>query len=100
MPAALDIPALRSLTAIVDCGGFHRAAESLHISQPTVSQHVRRLEKGIGRPLVVRTGPITPLTAQGELLVAEARSLVAAHDEALHRLGVAGPVVDTIVVGA
>jgi hypothetical protein len=32
MAPALDITALRSLTAVVDCGGFHRAAEALHIS--------------------------------------------------------------------
>jgi molybdate transport repressor ModE-like protein len=101
MAPALDITALRSLTAVVDCGGFHRAAEALHISQSAVSQHVRRLEKVIGRPIVMRVGRGTRLTADGELLVAEARLLLAAHDEALHRLGVAGAQTEqTITVGA
>jgi len=101
MAAVLDIIALRSLTAVVDCGGFHRAAEALHISQSAVSQHVRRLEKIIGRPIVARAGRTTRLTADGELLVAEARVLLAAHDQALSRLGVAGELDErTITVGA
>jgi DNA-binding transcriptional LysR family regulator len=101
MAAALDITALRSLTAVVDCGGFHRAAEALHISQSAVSQHVRRLEKTIGRPVVARSGRTTRLTAAGELLVAEARLLLSAHDEALHRLGIAGAQNEqTITVGS
>ena len=101
MAAELDITALRSLTAVVDFGGFHRAAEALHISQSAVSQHVRRLEKIIGRPIVARAGRTTRLTAEGELLVAEARLLLSAHDEALHRLGIAGVQNEqTITVGA
>ena len=101
MASALDITALRSLTAVVDCGGFHRAAEALHISQSAVSQHVRRLEKIIGHPVVARAGRTTRLTEHGELLVAEARLLLSAHDEALHRLGVAGALNEqTITVGA
>ncbi len=101
MAAVLDITALRSLTAVVDCGGFHRAAEALHISQSAVSQHVRRLEKIIGRPIVARSGRTTRLTADGELLVAEARVLLAAHDQALTRLGVAGALDgQTLTIGA
>lgn len=100
MPAALDIVALRSLAAIVDCGGFRRAAETLHISQSAVSQHIRRLEKAVGQPLVARSGRTTRFTPAGELLVGEARAILAVHDEALRRLGVAGePEQPTITVG-
>jgi DNA-binding transcriptional LysR family regulator len=101
MPAALDIVALRSLAAIVDCGGFRRAAETLHISQSAVSQHVRRLEKAVGQPLVARSGRVTRFTPAGELLVSEARSILAVHDEALRRLGVDSvPEQRTITIGA
>src|SRR5262245_35753333 len=51
MVGVLDITALRSLTSIADCGGFRRAADSLHLSQSAVSQHVRRLEQVCGRRL-------------------------------------------------
>ena len=40
----LDPAHLRSFLAIVDYGGYHRAAEALHLTQPAVSRHMRRLE--------------------------------------------------------
>jgi DNA-binding transcriptional LysR family regulator len=86
MTRVLDIVAMRSLIAIADCGGFHRAATAQRISQSAVSQHVRRLEKVIGRPLVARDGRNTRFTPDGQSLLAEARRIVAAHDEALRRL--------------
>ncbi|MFI5428938.1 LysR family transcriptional regulator [Aeromicrobium sp. UC242_57] len=56
MAATLDLIHLRSFVAISDCGGFGRAATVLHMSQPTVSQHVRALEKRLGQPLVEKHG--------------------------------------------
>jgi DNA-binding transcriptional LysR family regulator len=82
----LDIVPLRSLIAVADMGGFHRAAASLHLSQPAVSQHLRRLERVLGKPLVQPDGRRARLTSWGEALLAEARQIVAAHDEALQRL--------------
>lgn len=88
MPAVLDIVALRSVVAVADCGGFHRAASALALSQSAVSQHVRRLEKTVGRPIVERDGRNSRFTPEGEALVGEARRILAAHDEALRRLSV------------
>ncbi|GEL21194.1 LysR family transcriptional regulator [Pseudonocardia sulfidoxydans NBRC 16205] len=94
----LDIVALRSLVAVADCGGFHRAAEHLVLSQPAVSQHVRRLQKAVGRPLVERVGRNSRFTPEGEALVGEARRIIAVHDEALRRIGV-GDTRESIVLG-
>ncbi|GAB2608528.1 putative transcriptional regulator, LysR family protein [Paractinoplanes abujensis] len=94
----LDILALRSLVAVADCGGFHRAAEALRVSQSAVSQHVRRLEKVIGRPVVERQGRATVFTPDGQSLLAEARRVLAAHDAALRRLLV-GPERPAVTVG-
>ncbi|WP_116952120.1 LysR family transcriptional regulator [Jiangella endophytica] len=88
MSAVLDIVPLRSLVAVAECGGFHRAAAALHITQSAVSQHVRKLEKVLDRPLVVRDGRRGRFTPEGEALLAEARRILTAHDEALRRLGV------------
>jgi DNA-binding transcriptional LysR family regulator len=82
----LDITPLRSLIAVADTGGFHRAAASLQLSQSAVSQHVRRLERVLGRPLVEPDGRRTRLTPAGVALLAEARQIIATHDEALRRL--------------
>jgi len=99
MSAVLDIVALRSLVAVADRGGFHRAAESLVLSQSAVSQHIRRLEKAMGRALVRREGRISRFTPDGEALVGEARRILAAHDDALSRLGV-GDSRESIVLGS
>jgi molybdate transport repressor ModE-like protein len=94
----LDIVALRSLTAIADHGGFHRAAQVLALSQSAVSQHVRRLEKTLGRPVVEREGRGTRFTPEGRLLLEQARRVLAVHDEAVRTLlDVDG---DTITLGS
>ncbi|MBL7253370.1 LysR family transcriptional regulator [Paractinoplanes lichenicola] len=98
MGPVLDILALRSLIAVADCGGFHRAAAALKVSQSAVSQHVRRLEKVIGRPVVERQGRATVFTPDGQALLGEARRILAAHDDALRRLLV-GPERPAVTVG-
>jgi DNA-binding transcriptional LysR family regulator len=97
MGQVLDIVALRSLVAVADCGGFHRAGTALRISQSAVSQHVRRLEKVIGRPLVERQGRQAGFTPDGQALLVEARRILAAHDDAVRRL--IGADQATVVVG-
>lgn len=87
MSAVLDIVALRSFLAIADCGGFHRAAAALHLTQSAVSQHVRKLEKALGRPLVERDGRCSRFTPDGELLLTRARQLLELHDDTLRVLG-------------
>jgi DNA-binding transcriptional LysR family regulator len=86
MDRTLDIGPLRSLVAVADCGGFQRAAERLHLSQAGVSQHVRRLESAVGTRLVERHGRGSRFTADGERLLASARRILAAHDDALREL--------------
>ena len=96
MGPVLDIVALRSLVAIADCGGFHRAATVLRISQSAVSQHVRRLEKAVGHPLVERQGRVAAFTPGGQVLLGEARRVLAAHDDAVRRVLGAGQAIVTV----
>ncbi|SHG56045.1 LysR substrate-binding domain-containing protein [Streptoalloteichus hindustanus] len=98
MAPVLDIVPLRSLVAVADCGGFHRAAAALHLTQSAVSQHVRRLERVLGRPVVRREGRRFRFTPTGEALLAEARRLLSVHDEMIRRLDVERP--GTLVVGS
>jgi DNA-binding transcriptional LysR family regulator len=101
MGAVLDIAPLRSLVAVADCGGFQRAATYLHLSQGAVSQHVRRLEAAVGRPLVERHGRGSRFTADGEQLLAQARRILAVHDETLRalKIGPSDVEIEEIVVG-
>jgi DNA-binding transcriptional LysR family regulator len=67
---------LRSFLAIVDTGGFTRAAKKLRMSQPAVSTHIHELEKNLGAELFEKFGSRTRMTASGEAIVGEARSII------------------------
>jgi DNA-binding transcriptional LysR family regulator len=82
----LDPAHIRSFLAIVRFGGYHRAADALHLTQPAVSRHMRRLEEQLGAPLFARRGRGVELTAYGERAAAELGAVLAAHDRALGRL--------------
>ncbi|WP_066908348.1 LysR family transcriptional regulator [Millisia brevis] len=98
MADPLDLVHLRTLVAIADTGGFRRAGDALHLSQPTVSQHVRLLEKRLRRTLIVKDRRGSRFTDAGDALVAEARTLLAAHEEMLERLRASRP--SRITVGS
>jgi DNA-binding transcriptional LysR family regulator len=73
---------LTTLLAIEQTGSFTRAAAQLGIQQPTVSQHIRRLEEQIGRTLVLRDTHSVALTADGEAMTGFARNILAASEQA------------------
>jgi DNA-binding transcriptional LysR family regulator len=101
MSQILDIAPLRSFVAVADTGGFQRAATALHLSQAAVSQHVRKLETATGTALVERHGRGSRLTAAGERLLAQARRLLALHDETLRSFGrEAGGPPPSVVIGS
>jgi DNA-binding transcriptional LysR family regulator len=72
----MDIRQLRSVVAIVDCGGVTRAAEELHVAQPSLSQTIRTLERELGVALFRRAGRRLVLSAAGEALVGPARQVL------------------------
>lgn len=69
-----DPAALECLAAIVEEGGFDRAAQRLNITQSAVSQRLRALEAQVGTVLIVRSRPLKP-TAAGKLLLKHTRQL-------------------------
>jgi LysR family transcriptional regulator, chromosome initiation inhibitor len=69
-----DPAALECLAAIVEEGGFERAAQRLSITQSAVSQRLRALEAQVGTVLVVRSRPLKP-TPAGRLLLKHTRQL-------------------------
>ncbi|GAA3296831.1 LysR family transcriptional regulator [Dactylosporangium vinaceum] len=82
MTAAYDPQLLATLLAVEQTGSFTQAAARLRIRQPTVSQHIRRLEEQVGRPLVHRTTHSLALTPDGEAMIGFARAILAAHEQA------------------
>lgn len=66
---------LQYLVAIEDTGHFGRAADSVHVTQPTLSQQVKELELRLGTKLVERGRPVR-LTPTGREIVARARRVM------------------------
>jgi LysR family cyn operon transcriptional activator len=64
---------LQYLIAIVEHGSYTKAAEALHISQPTMSQQIKQLEESLQSPLLVRSGRTVRLTDAGEIYLHHAR---------------------------
>jgi DNA-binding transcriptional LysR family regulator len=82
----LDFELLRAFVAVADCGGFHRAAERLNLTQSTISQQIKRLEFETKRPLFRRTTRSVGLTNDGQMLLGDARRLLQLEEAARYRL--------------
>lgn len=95
----MELELLRSFVAVAECGGFHRAAEQLNLTQSTVSQQIKRLELETKRPLFRRTTRTVALTDDGEMLLGDARRLLQLEEAARRRL-TAPPLSGTVRLGA
>jgi DNA-binding transcriptional LysR family regulator len=62
--------------AVVEHGGFGRAAVALRVAQPTLSQSIRSLERDLGADLFHRAADGVVLSAAGRALLGPARQLV------------------------
>lgn len=77
----MDIHQLKTFVAVAREGSITRASETLHLSQPAVSAHIKALEEALGVALFERTARGMTLTAGGERLLAKAEGTIAAHRE-------------------
>ncbi|MEE6287868.1 LysR substrate-binding domain-containing protein [Georgenia sp. MJ173] len=80
---ALDPALLRTFVAVAQLRSFTRGAQRLGLSQPTASQHVRRLEECVGQVLVARDTRTVTLTDSGDAMLGFARTILAAQDQAI-----------------
>ncbi|WP_423923938.1 LysR substrate-binding domain-containing protein [Frigoribacterium sp. 2-23] len=77
-----DPTLLKTFLVVAETRSFTGAAMRLGLSQPTVSQHVGRLEKAAGRLLVARDSREVRLTDNGDAMAGFARTILAAHASA------------------
>ena len=79
----VDLHKLNIFLTIARLRSFTRAAERLHMTQPTVSQQLAALEAALGAPLIERDTRRLQLTAAGEALLPYAEKMVSLSGEAI-----------------
>lgn len=77
----MNLRDLRYLVALADTRHFGHAAERCHVSQPTLSAQIKKLENYLGVELIERQPRRIALTDMGEKVVARARRLLQEADE-------------------
>ncbi|OGT84705.1 MAG: hypothetical protein A3H91_04985 [Gammaproteobacteria bacterium RIFCSPLOWO2_02_FULL_61_13] len=74
----MDLTQLKSFVTVAAEGHITRASEKLHLSQPTISSHIRALEDELGVTLFARSARGVSLTRSGKLLLEDAQKVLAA----------------------
>jgi DNA-binding transcriptional LysR family regulator len=82
VPAIPELRQLRSFVAVAETGTFTAAAARLHIAQQSLSQQMLQLERQLGADLFVRSSRGVTLTPVGDVLLREARPLLARAERA------------------
>src|SRR5437868_3205464 len=72
----MEIRQIEYVVGVVEQGGFTRAAEALHVTQPALSEGIRRLEAELGLELFRRVGRRALLSSAGEAFLEPARQVL------------------------
>src|SRR5260370_31315190 len=72
----MELHQLRYFCAIAETGNFSRAAQQSHVSQPSLSQQIRKLEDELGARLFDRLGRTVRLTELGRVFLPRARAVL------------------------
>ena len=97
----MDIRRLKVFCKVFELKSFTKAAEALSISQPTVSEHIRALEKALGERLIDRLGRAVVPTPAGKVFYRYALSIIQMLEEATQALGqFKGRLAGRLILGA
>lgn len=79
----MDFRQLEAFCAIVEWGSFSEAAKHLYITQPTISSHIRSLERTLSTRLLERTTKSVVVTSEGQEFYEYAKSLLRLREKTL-----------------
>jgi DNA-binding transcriptional LysR family regulator len=100
-PVRLDVARLEVFLAATRAGGYTAAARTLHVTQSAVSHAIRKLEEGLGRPLVEWQHRRLTLTEEGEYVREVCERVFGDLDQARHVLSTRSPAgTQVVTVGA
>jgi LysR family transcriptional regulator, hydrogen peroxide-inducible genes activator len=96
----MELHQLRYFVAVAETGNFTRASERAHISQPSLSQQIMKLESEVGHKLFHRLGRKAVLTEAGTTFLERARRILFEVENAAKELGDHPSLGRRITVGA
>lgn len=88
---------LRALVAVIDAGGFTRAAKALGVSQSTVSENIAALERTLGTAVLHKGRRAVELTPAGAALLPHARQLLGGLEAAMRDVAASSAEAETTV---
>lgn len=98
----MNLQQVAYFVAAADVGSFTRAAASIPVTQPSLSQGIRTLERELGTPLFDRIGRTVQMTAAGRAFLGPARQLlrdvVVARDSVAEVVGVRAGRLDVVTL--
>lgn len=83
----MDFRQLETLTAVIETGGFSRAAALLYLTQPTITAHINSLEQELGQQLLIRSTKGVQPTEAGRRCYDYAKRTLADRERLLAELG-------------
>ena len=96
----MDLHRIEIFCTLIKLRSFSRAAETLYLTQPTVSGHIKNLETDLGVKLLDRLGQGVVPTEAGEVLYRYGRKLLALRDHARQEItGISGTVSGLLKIG-
>jgi DNA-binding transcriptional LysR family regulator len=96
----MDLHQIEIFCTLIKLRSFSKAAETLYLTQPTVSSHIKNLETDLGVRLLDRLGKRVVLTEEGEVLYRYGQKLLALRDHARQEIeGIAGKVSGLLKIG-
>src|SRR6185503_13359189 len=96
----MEMHQLRYVVAVARARNFSRAAEQCHVSQPSLSQQIQKLEEELGERLFDRMKRETKLTPQGEAFLRRAAHILEEVESARREVGEAKELLrGTLTVG-
>ncbi len=82
----MDIRQIQYASIVSKLGNFSKAADRLYITQPTLSQQIKKLEEDLGFQLFTRSTRSFSLTPEGEQFLQLAAPLLSAYDKLMAEL--------------
>lgn len=83
---SMNMKQLKYVLVLAECGSFSRAADTLGISQPSLSQYIKKIEQQLGTELFIRANGDVRLTDAGQVYLDAGKNILALEHQMENKL--------------